>query len=239
MDVRNLVERLRSFDVVPEDGGGPQRLRKAVVRQLEGWEEIDVAGVTVPFITRRLNSKTPLSGFAREPTYAMGWSARSLLETHGYVDKNGHRRALFIELEPLEKTRRGFGLVAAHEAIEIRQRSSNMLIALWSVDALVQRFAKHGRFLCLEFELEKGTDKASLAQMSLRERKEATLDSADTVLSCLKEGFVGVELRMYLTEDHPHCVKLKQPPGGVRNHGTAWRYSPNALTELYNVTWLG
>ena len=227
MDVRNLVERLRSFDMVPEDGGGSQRLRKAVVRQLEGWEEIDVMGVTVPFITRRLNTKTPLSGFAFEPTYAMGWSARSLLETHGYVDKNGREQALFLQLEPLEKTRREIGLVVAHGAVEIRQRSSKTLIALWAVDALVQRFAKHRRFLCLEFELERGANKASLAQISLRERI-AGLDSADAVLSWLREGHVGVELRMYLTE-----------AGRVRNHGTAWRYSPNALTELYDVTWLG
>lgn len=238
MDVLDLIERLRSFDVAPEDGKGPQRLRKAVVRQLEGWEEIDVQGVWVPFITRRLNTKTPLSGFAREPTYAMGWSARSLLEAHGYVDKNGHQRALFIELEPLERTTREIGLVASHGALEIRQRSSKTLIALWSIDALIQRFSKHERFLCLEFGLTKGAHTASLAQISLRERKVA-MDSADIVLTWLKEGLVGLELRMYLTEDHPHCAELKQPPGLVRNHGTAWRYSPRALTELYDVTWLG
>jgi len=232
MDLHQALSALKSIRFSEEDGRGPTRLRRASVRMLGGWEEVLHDGDFLPIVTRNIRSNSALSGFSAAPTFTSTWSKRALLDAHGYRDKNGHERALFVELEDLESTQRGFGLQAAYGALEVRERSSRDLICLWGLDTLLEKFGKHERFLCLEFDCS--STKATLSSASIRTRTHPVRTS-DDVLWLLKEKFVRVEFRMFITEDHPHCHNAGRPGGQVRDHGAGWRYNTKALAELYDV----
>ena len=169
MDLHQALLALQSVRFAEEDGRGPTRLRRAVIRHLDGWEEIGHDGSFLPIVTRNARSKSPLSGFSAAPTFSSTWSKRALLDAYGYRDKNGHERALFVELEDLESTQRDFGLQAAYGALEVRERSSRDLICLWSLDTLLEKFGKHEQFLCLEFNCS--PIEATLSSASIRTRK--------------------------------------------------------------------
>ena len=51
----------------------------------------------------------------------------------------------------------------------------------------------------------------------------------------VNENHISPEFRMYIGEDHEHCIKRAISPGAVRDHGFGWRLKAKLESSLYEV----
>ena len=235
-DFRGAFTELKSKGPVPSVGEGPVSVKATFLAQ-DGTDSTvfhpDHGELTV--YCRRSRTGTPLSGFSKAIVYNPGWNSRELLENYGIPGKNGHSNTLFSTLTTHPNKHHGLH-VSTDDAnnLILRDERGNS-IGLWSPESLKKGFDKHRAFILIEVvETKDGSEKLfefTGAKLMLR---RIELDDMLELERLIEIGLISLELRMFLTQDHLHCVNRGLEADRVRDHGTAWRYANEALDELFD-----
>ena len=235
-DFRRAFTELKSKGPVPSVGEGPVSVKATFLAQ-DGTDSTvfhpDHGELTV--YCRRSGTATPLSGFSKAIVYNPGWNSRELLMKYGILGKNGHNKVLFSILTTHPHEHHGLHISTDDANNLILRDGKNNSIGLWSSVGLKKGFEKHRVFILIEVvETKSGSEKFFefiSAKIMLR---RVNLDDMLELEKLIEIGLISLELRMYLTENHPHCINRGFEADRVRDHGTAWRYANEALNMLFD-----
>ena len=186
---------------------------------------------------QRMHTSSDMSLFTRTPVWNTGWSARRVLENYGYRDKEGHEKSLHINL--YSSPRHNLRLQNGPDGIDLITDDTNELIGTWTNERFREGFefkADNITHVKAESRIIDGKEYfhyVSAYQCSVKE----DLDSND-LLTEIDNGNLALEFRMYIREDHHHCVSKGNKPGTVRDHGPAIRCKPTRIKEIYDVVTL-
>ncbi len=191
----------------------------------------------LPIVCRRYGTNLPITGFSKSPVYYSGWNSRELLLKYGIPDKNGHDKALFTNLSSIPNRNHGLHVSSDGANNLVLKDTENNPIAMWSSTSLGNGFEKNKKFVLVDALQTKKEGKKYFQFISLNlVLRKINLEDMKIVEQLIRENHIGLELRMFITENHPHCISRGLEDNRVRDHGTAWRYSKTGIDELFETT---
>ena len=184
---------------------------------------------------RRLGSNLPLTGFSKSIIFYSGWDSRQLLLNFGVCDKNNHTKALFTSLTPTPNSNHGLHVSTDGANNLILRDIEGSPIGMWSSEGLRKGFRKHKAFVIVDAIETRSGEKSffEFVSSSIMLRK-FDLDNMSVLEELIRKNHISLELRMFITEDHPHCANRRLEADRVRDHGTAWRYTKSAIEEIFD-----
>ena len=183
---------------------------------------------------QRANTSSPMTLFTKTPIWEHGWSARRVLENYGYEDSEGHENSLHINL--YSSPRHELRLEAGEQGILLVGDDTDEIIGTWTTERFREGFEKkvdNVTYVKAETRMIEGWEHfhyTSAFQCSIRDDLDA-----DNLLKEIDNGNLGLEFRMYIRENHPHCTDKGKKPGTVRDHGPAIRCRPGRIREIYDI----
>ena len=183
---------------------------------------------------QRANTSSPMTLFTKTPIWEPGWSARRVLENYGYEDTEGHQNSLHINL--YSSPRHNLRLEAGEHGILLIGDDTGEIIGTWTTERFVEGFenkADNVTHIKADTRMIDGREHFHYTrayQCSIREDLDAS-----NLLEEIDNGNLGLEFRMYIREDHPHCTDKGKRSGTVRDHGPAIRCRPGKIREIYDV----
>jgi len=163
--------------------------------------------------SQRKNVTTPITLF----TFNRGaWQVKQseVIKTFGYVDEDG-RQALYCFVTS-KANNQGLFTVTDETALQL-YHTSGVLIASWSIEMILQRFAeKMGALVVVSAEMR--LDENLCEEYWFNEAYFLHAPSHDSFVRLLRQDSIILDVRMHL-----------KASGAARNHGTAFRTLENTL----------
>ena len=173
--------------------------------------------------------------FSKSPTYCEEWSARRLLEEHGYEDTMGHKKALRIRVGLTDGTQ--------SKTLGLKQKDENLIvtsgdeeIAHWKLEKLIEKFDNLSKIIIVDYTINQGNhgEEISFSNPKLAFLNVGLMES--NFEEYIRKGKISPEFRMYIGEEHEHCRSRGIKNGAVRDHGFGWRLKAPHGDEVYSVT---
>jgi hypothetical protein len=161
------------------------------------------------------------------PKFSNGWNNMRLLKSAGTPDSNGHKYSL--------KCRIGFSthpLCLRKEKGSISLIFGDVSVGSWDKGLIVEKFKTQSKTVLCRFKytdqgawLLEGVNLVRLNVHATENRFEELIESKH----------ISPEFRMFLGENHLHCLERGIPPGSVRDHGFGWRLKAHLTSDLYEI----
>ena len=237
-DLRVALEWVKSLGPVPQISKGPH----SVGTTLETLLDHDLDSLPLrdfpecELKAQRGTTSSMVTLFTKTPTWNKegDWSARKVLQTFGYEDDKGHKKAMRINLYDTEF--HGMVLIPTNEGIAVTVASTGEIIGEWYTEVFKQKFENKVDnivYVTAEVTIENGVE-----FFHYTSAKHCTvkpdMDARD-IFSEIANRNLALEWRMFLCEDHPHCWDEGRKAGVVRDHGPAIRCSIGNLKNIYSI----
>jgi hypothetical protein len=237
-DLKLALEWAKSLGPVPQISKGPHsvgttletllghNLDSLPLRDFPECELKAQRGYTSSMIT--LFTKTP--AWNKEG----GWSARKVLETFGYEDEKGHKKALRINLYDTEF--HGMVLVPTEKGIAVTVASTGEIIGEWFTEVFKQKFTdKVDNIVYVQADVTTENGVECFHYTSAQHCVVKPDLNAHDIFDEIANRNLALEWRMFLCEDHEHCWNEGRKAGMVRDHGPGIRCTKDKLKNIYDI----
>tara|TARA_B100001750_G_scaffold60286_1_gene47826 strand:- start:185 stop:940 length:756 start_codon:yes stop_codon:yes gene_type:complete len=237
-EFRTAFGKLMKMGPVASVGEGPSSIKSTFLNQEGMYSTVfHPQHGELPLYCRRSGTNLPLTGFSKSVVFYPGWDSRQLLLKFGVRDKNNHSKALFTSLTPTPNTNHGLHVCTDSANNLILRDIGGNPIGMWSSVGLRKGFEKHRAFVIVDaIQTRKGGGSFFEFVSSSVMLRKSDLDDMSVLEELIRTNHISLELRMFITEDHPHCANRGLESDRVRDHGTAWRYSRSAMEKLFQST---
>jgi len=161
------------------------------------------------------------------PKFLDGWSNKKLLLSYGQRDANGHQFSL---MKAIKFDDDKIKLSINEEKIELL--CDCKAIGHWELAKITEKFRTQSTMLLCSFE-NRGENIITLSTVKLVQLETRLFESDFKQL--IVDNHISPEFRMYIGENHEHCIQRAIPPGTVRDHGFSWRLKANLNSPLYHI----
>jgi hypothetical protein len=238
-DLELALEWVKSLGPVPQISKGPHSvgttLETLLGHDLDSLPLRDFPECELK--AQRGYTSSMVTLFTKTPTWNKegGWSARKVLETFGYEDKKGHRKAMRINLYDTEF--HGMVLVPTVNGIAVTVASTGEIIGEWFTEVFKQKFedkVDNIVYVQADVVVENGVE---LFHYTSAQHCIVKSDlNANDIFDEIANRNLALEWRMFLCEDHEHCWNEGRKAGMVRDHGPGIRCAKEKLKNIYDIS---
>ena len=185
----------------------------------------ELGGLKLKIITTKSNHAN--ISVSITPNFSNGWSKKRLLKSAGTPDSNGHKYSL--------KCRIGFSthpLCLRAEKGSISLLFLDVCVGSWDKGLIVEKFKTQSNTVLCRF---KYSDQGAWLLEGVNLIKLNVHATENKFEELIESRHISPEFRMFLGEDHLHCLDRGIPPGSVRDHGFGWRLKAHLTSELYEI----
>jgi len=237
-DLKVALEWVKSLGPVPQISKGPHSvgttLETLLGHDLDSLPLRDFPECELK--AQRGATSSMVTLFTKTPTWNKegDWSARKVLQTFGYEDDKGHKKAMRINLYDTEF--HGMVLIPTSTGIAVTVASTGEIIGEWYTEVFKQKFSDKVDnivYVTADVIVENGVEcfHYTSAQHCI---VKPDLNAGD-IFSEIAKRNLALEWRMFLCEDHEHCLNEGRKAGMVRDHGPAIRCSKEKLSQIYQM----
>jgi hypothetical protein len=237
-DLKAALEWVKSLGPVPQISRGPHSvgttLETLLGHDLDSLPLRDFPECELK--AQRKNAGSMVTLFTKTPTWnkEKGWSARKVLQTFGYEDDKGHKKAMRINLYDVEF--HGMVLIPTHNGIAVTVADTGEIIGEWYTETFKEKFESKVDnivYVNAQVHVENGIEHFHYTSAEHCEVKP-DLDAKD-IFDEISNRNIALEWRMFLCEDHEHCWNEGRRAGMVRDHGPAIRCQKSKLKKIYKI----